>query len=262
MSKMKRSDNGKLPSSHPMRILLGAAALALLLVMVAGYFRFGSFPTGTAPPLDWPLLQEKLEGRIAFQVPEEMKQGEEQKVTVRISANTTEELGKDLGGSVTPKVETIGVFPHMTVKLIGGEAFDIKPLTPEEQFVAEDTFTQWQFNVLPLESGEQELDLLVGVRVVGLAASGQQEQRFYPTFTRKVKVSVDRVFSVKHWFKEYWKWLVGGNGFPALLLLLKKVLDRGKKEKAAETKEGEKKEGEAPEPRGEGGDEDTGKGDN
>jgi hypothetical protein len=208
-----------------------------------------SGPTGPTGPTEdsWPALKAMLEGRILFLIPVRMKQGKETKVTIRISANASENLANDLrnekeGPEPPIVVENVSVLPHMTVKLVGGKAFDIVPLTPEEQFVAKDTFTQWQFNVTPLKSGEQELDLLVGVRVTN--GAGGKEERFHPTYERKIVVEVDRVYIVEHFVEGNWQWLISAILLPFIGLWIRKRrkrLDGEKEKKGGEEKEKEKK---------------------
>ena len=216
-------------------LLTGLSLIATVAVFIGGFESLNH--SSRLNPGSWPALDAMLEGRIAFAIPDKMKQGVETKVTVRISANTSEDLTVGLRKETEmPKppvtIEKINVLPHMTVKLLGNKAFEIVPLTPEEQFVAKDAFTQWQFNVTPLKSGEQELDLLVGVRVQ--EPTGDKETRFHPTYEHTVMVEVDRVFVVTHFFEENWKWIIGTMLFPVFLILLKRRFDNEKKKKSEE----------------------------
>jgi hypothetical protein len=182
-----------------------------------------------------------LKGRLADDVPSKMTQGSEQRITVRIAANTSQDLTRGLAASNPAHTEDIQVAPYMTVKLIGdAEAFQITPFTPEEQFIATDTYTQWQYSVKPLEAGTKELDLLVGVRVKEPGSS--QESRFYPTYERKVEVTVDRAYEVKHFLGKKWQWIVGGILLPIFLLWLgKKFKSDDKPEVGKESEKEEKK---------------------
>lgn len=44
---------------------------------------------------------------------------------------------------------------------MAGDNFDIKPLSDEEQMVSSEDITQWEYDVTPLESGNQQLELTV-----------------------------------------------------------------------------------------------------
>jgi hypothetical protein len=169
----------------------------------------------------WDIISHTLPGRVVFQAPDVMNQGQETKVTVRISANSSEDLTKGLKGAM-PINDSIAVAPRMSVKLDGGDAFEIVPLTPENQLVATDTFTQWQFNVRALEAGDQELDVLVGLRVK--MGSEDEESRFYPTYERMINVKVNRIYVVRHFLSENWKWLIATLILPALAFLIKKAV--------------------------------------
>jgi len=184
----------------------------------------------------WPDLTNTVEGRVAFNVPEKMKQGEGQRVTIRISANSSEDLSRNLANAPPYKTDKIRVAPYMTVKLKGDpEVFQIVALTPDDQFVAQDTFTQWLFDVKPLESGIQELNLLVGVRVrIGDSA---QETRLDLFYERKLTVEVDRVWATMHFFGNNWKWIIGTILLPVIAWIIKQIRDKGK-EKSSQKKEG------------------------
>jgi hypothetical protein len=181
-----------------------------------------------------------------------MKQGEEQKVTVRISANASDELALELSPRNGVSIKNqITVSPYMSVKLEGDEAFKIVALTPEDQFVAKDKFTQWQFRVKAQDSGEHELDLLVGVREIG---SGRQEVRFNPTYEQKVIIEVDRTYVLVRFWNENWKYILGTLLLPVAWFYVKRRWGekKDKKEEPDDEKEGETKDPE---------DADDGKGD-
>jgi len=153
-------------------------------------------------------IKEKMKGRIASDIPDHMKQGKRETITVRISANTADDLTGDLTAHPVV-VAPIAVSPHMTVRLESDGSFDIPPNPNENQFVAADTFTQWQFDVTPRETGKHDLRLEVGMRVSTTRDGVKEDMRLNPTYVRTVMVDVDRVWTLKTFLKDNWKWLMG-----------------------------------------------------
>jgi hypothetical protein len=145
-------------------------------------------------------VRDEMEGKILFNPPVRMKQGEEDPITVRIAGNRTIDITSGLPQRPTPTIEPIIVMPYMTVKLFGGESFKVDKLTPENQFVKEDDFSEWKFKVKALKAGKHELDLEVGVRVK--TATGTDEYSFKPTYEREINIDVDRRYAIMAFLKE------------------------------------------------------------
>ena len=103
-------------------------------------------------------------------------------------------------------LDEINILPYMSVKLDGGDAFKIRTLQLEDQFVSLDRATEWNFDVTALDSGEQHLNLVVGVR---LKHSGESDEtRFYPLYDRKIDVEVDVGFTVTQFVTNHWEALL------------------------------------------------------
>lgn len=150
-------------------------------------------------------LKKLFPGQILFNVPQEMKVGIKERVEVRISKTIAEDLSKGLKGRGLPQIEEIRVNTLMGVRL-NGDNFDIKALSHEEQIVAGEGFTQWDWDVMPLESGTQSLLLTVTVRIK--IPNYAEERKDYPVFERKIKVKVNQIYSIKRFIKSYWQWFV------------------------------------------------------
>jgi hypothetical protein len=71
-------------------------------------------------------MRDRLFGRIASDIPDHMKQGKREKITVRISANTTDDLTKDLVEHPVVQ-DQIAVYPNMSVDLESDGTFLIPP---------------------------------------------------------------------------------------------------------------------------------------
>lgn len=163
------------------------------------------------PPL--PLATEIVEaelkklapGRILFNPSEEMTVGVKERVEVRIARTLTEDLTTGLRGRGVPQVEEIRVGTFMKVCLTG-DNFDIKALSHEEQVVAGEGFTQWDYDVVPLKSGTQTLLLTVTVRIK--IPNYGEERKDCHVLERKIKVKVNRIYSILRFAKSYWQWIV------------------------------------------------------
>lgn len=152
------------------------------------------------------MLRQKMPGRIAFDPPPKMEQGQQQRIAVRISANALEDLTKDMPQDRDISVDKIDVLPFMTVKLSGDEAFKIRSLQPDNQFVSTDRYSEWDYDVTAVKSGIHDLDLTVGVRLK--LKDGGEETRFYPLYTRKIAISVGPWYAVTHFATDHWEWFL------------------------------------------------------
>jgi hypothetical protein len=110
-------------------------------------------------------LTKRRPGQIVFNPPTDMTVGEPELVEVRIAENLKQDITSGLEGRGVPKVESIPVSTYMRTTL-HGDGFTINRLTPEEQAVAGDTVARWSWNVVPIKSGNQMLQLAVCARVV------------------------------------------------------------------------------------------------
>jgi hypothetical protein len=127
-------------------------------------------------------------GHVLYNPPEEMQVGRRERVEVRIAQGVTETLAAEsLQGSGEPVVEAVPVSAFMKVRLTG-DAFTITPLSSEEQFLVADTFTEWAWDVVPEEAGDQRLTLLITARV--LVAGYPAEQRDLRIIEREIDVRV------------------------------------------------------------------------
>lgn len=127
-------------------------------------------------------------GHVLYNPPAEMQVGRRERVEVRITAGTTETLAAEtLQGSGAPVVESIPVNTFMKVRLTG-DAFGITPLSSEEQFVVAGAYTEWAWNLVPRQAGDQNLTLLITARV--LLPGYPAEQRDLRIIERHIDVRV------------------------------------------------------------------------
>jgi hypothetical protein len=166
------------------------------------------------------LIESQLEvGRILFNPPTSMRVGQKERIEARVSADLKSEISKGLRGRGTPIIERLNIGRYMSVRLFGTN-FDITALSHENQIVLEDQPTQWEWDVIPLGHGDQELFLSASVRV-DIPDHGT-ETVDYPVYQRRIRVSINPAYTAKRFVSENWQWLIGtlvlGSGLGAALL--------------------------------------------
>ena len=133
-----------------------------------------------------------------------MRQGQRDRLEVRVAR--TEELRDavttGLRGRGVPVIEPVSTSPFMGVELFG-KAFDITPLSPQEQLVA--PLARWEFDVLPRKAGKQSVLLSVTLRVA--LPQRSDERMAVPVFERSIRVSIDPVYGTRRFVGDNWQWL-------------------------------------------------------
>ena len=139
-------------------------------------------------------------GIIIFNPSPEMTQGIKERIEVRIAntnkANISDNLTSGLKGKGKPTYEEIKVAPMMSVEL-RGENFDIVKFTESKQVIA-GNYTQWEWDAIPLEPGNQTLVLSV-CAVIGDA------ERAFPIMEKLIQVNVNYRYSIESFLKQEWK---------------------------------------------------------
>jgi hypothetical protein len=105
-------------------------------------------------------------GRILFNPPDQMQLNQTERVEVRLT-RTLEldaELLQHLRGPGEPQMEEVPTAPLMAVTL-KGDAFQITAYSDEEQGVAQDGITTWEFDIRALKRGSQRLIMCVSLRI-------------------------------------------------------------------------------------------------
>ncbi len=109
--------------------------------------------------------KNKNSGRILHNIPGTMPVGKERRCIVRI-AYDDETLLRDLKADENTTIQDVRIAEVMNVELVDFNetpAFNIRTLNDEEQFVADDDYTQWLFMVKALREGKYPLTLKVSV---------------------------------------------------------------------------------------------------
>ncbi len=149
-------------------------------------------------------LQGLTSGKMLFNPPAEMDQGEPARIELRITRNQGDDLSGGLQGKGTPQISSVKVSSSMSAHL-SGDDFQIDSLNSEEQLIGGDTFTQWAWDVTPLGTGKHTLHLRVTARV---SVDGTEGQKDLPVVERDVNIRVNPGYLIGSFLKGYWEWVV------------------------------------------------------
>jgi len=165
-----------------------------------------------APATDDDLLAQSLanlkKGNLVYNTPQKMKSSQTAHITARIGSDqvSVSDLQSSLpaaAGSTTATVATpITTKMKMTLK---SSDFDITPLSSEEQFVAGNTPTTWEWDVVPKHAGALSLHLAATVELDNLS-------RDFAAIDRQIDVQVDPVDATEKFVGQNLVWILGGCG--------------------------------------------------
>lgn len=170
------------------------------------------------------------QGRFLFNSPTEMVTGKKYRIELRIVRDSLVDsdlfyeatLSADLQGLGTPQVESLQVGNYMKAKLIGSD-FEIVPLNEDEQIILGRSYTQWAWNVTPQRSGNLDLNLTISVKIMYAGEVGMKD---HPVITKQIMVKVNPAYSLSHFIKDNWQWLMGSLILPLLAWIWKKINER------------------------------------
>ncbi len=177
-----------------------------------------------SPGPDWyQALKEELErlplGLMMFNPPSRMKLGKAERVEARITQDPGQDLVRALKGRGLPQMETTKVGSLMKVRLTG-EAFSIEALDEEAQLVPPRGYTEWAWDVMPVQSGTRTLHLHVTVRI---RLPHGEERKDHPVVDRIIQIDVDSIYSIKKWIAEHWQWFLGTLVIPLIAWIWAKL---------------------------------------
>lgn len=153
-------------------------------------------------------------GELLISAPREMRVAVPAQFILRIAAkNQSEGISSDLPTGGQTSTSTLHVTPTMRATL-AGTGFTIQSTSQEEQLIGGGSFTEWSWQVTPLESGNRELVATVYVVLDGKVKGVPKR---WP-----VHVSANTGQSVSHFFATYWQWLLTTLIIPLVLYWRKK----------------------------------------
>jgi hypothetical protein len=84
------------------------------------------------------------------------------------------------------------------------ENFKIASKSTETQNIEQLGYTEWEWNVMPLKSGEHELKLIIKVRIT--SEDGEKSFKDIVVFEKNVFAKKNISYSIKNLFNKYWQW--------------------------------------------------------
>lgn len=170
-------------------------------------------------------IQHLPEGRILFNPPTTMKVGVTERVEVRIAREASLDLTEGLHGGGTPQVEPVKIGFKMKVRLVGND-FEIVTWDEEVQFVGNDTFAEWAYDVTPIHSGPSRLEVHATALV---RIEGEEITREVPVLQREVEVEVNPTLAIRTFFAENWEFVLGTLLLPVAGWVLQQWFERRRK---------------------------------
>jgi hypothetical protein len=164
------------------------------------------------PPTDDDKLAMSLaqlkQGNLAYNTPAKMKSSETAHVTARIAVGTVSISTLESGMTEVPGTQTqtasTPISSRMKMSLRSAD-FDITPLSSEEQIVAGNTPTTWEWDIIPKHSGKLRLHLAATVELNNLS-------RDFTSIDRDIAVEVDPISAAENFVGKNLVWILGGCG--------------------------------------------------
>ncbi len=173
-------------------------------------------------------LANLKKGNLAYNTPTSMKTGQSAHVVARIGGDkvsvSTLENGMPTDQGTQTATAATPVSTKMKMALTSAD-FDITSLSSEEQIVAGDTPTTWEWEIVPKHSGSLSLHLAAVVELNNIS-------RDFTTVDRNVAVQVDPVNAAESFFQANAVWVLGVLG--AAIASIWAWLKKQKKPKSAD----------------------------
>jgi hypothetical protein len=148
------------------------------------------------------------QGHLSFNPPDRMELGQTAElVEVRVTRTLKldAELLEYLRGHGNPSLAEIPTAPSMAVTL-SGDGFRIKAYSDEEQSVAQDGDTMWQFDICALKRGLQRLVMSVSLRIPVVGQPSVHKSLGVRGYM--IDVHVRTLALVWHFLSSSWQWVI------------------------------------------------------
>ena len=174
------------------------------------------------------ILNDTINGIIVYSIPDNMKIGKLYTIRLRISKdkNKTEMIVgdrhipiNDTSIKSTITIESVRVESIMSAQLLSIDGkIEIKPQSTEFQNIEKSGYTEWEWSVKPIKSGNCVLKLLVKVRI-------KDSGDFFKditVFDRKIEIKPDIVYTIINFLKNYWQWIMTSIIIPIIVYVYKR----------------------------------------
>ncbi len=161
---------------------------------------------------------------LIYDIPPLMQQGQSTRVEALISEvqKSIEKYRELKRLSSESRIEEIKIGKVMTLRLSDDSpqdrpAFEIKPISDEEQLI-DTNFSdawEWEWDVIPLRSGQHHLNLKAVVTVVD-EKFGERKVNI-PVFSRQIKVKINRMYVLSGFVRNYWEFLASAIFIPLVI---------------------------------------------
>ncbi len=183
-----------------------------------------------------------IRGLVAYSVPAEMTVGENYSIKIRITKDSTEKKTLIVGDHAIPindttvhstiTIESIRVSSVMSAALTSDsdDNFKITSKSTETQNIENFGYTEWDWNVMPLKSGDHNLKLVIKVRITS------DEGSFFKdivVFEKQVPIKSNASYSISKAIDKYWQWSLSTLIIPFFIWLYNRKKKKKEEEKVA-----------------------------
>jgi hypothetical protein len=163
------------------------------------------------------ILESLTLGNIAYNTPSSMRCDEKTKIQLLLSPRAAiDELKQKISGLGEKVGEQIRVADVMEAHLYG-EAFETRALRPERQAVGGDDDTEWQWEIVAKEPGDQELHLVISAV---LNVNGREGSKVLKVYDRRIYIIISKSQMIKVFIANNWYWVFGALGVIGTLVLM------------------------------------------
>ncbi|MBD2342210.1 hypothetical protein H6G64_35415 [Calothrix sp. FACHB-156] len=145
------------------------------------------------------IINKLPEGQIAYNIPTTMYVGEKSFVKVNLTKDLSLDISREFGNDA--RLERLKVNTFMKIDLIG-DSFDIKNVSDLNQVLPNKNLQQWEWIVLPKDTGNQDLIIKVSARFK--LSDGSQENYTLKTIRKSVEVKNNP----QYFLGQNWKWFI------------------------------------------------------
>ena len=163
-------------------------------------------PNDMVNSIDSSILDEIVEGIIAYEIPNSMTIGNNYKATAIISKAINDSIIFQEFNSQYFQREEIKISSIVNVFLIDPTEnnFNITSLNTIEQLVDDSTNTVWNWYVTPKRSGDNKLALRVTVKILNRLGENYKDIK---VFEKSIIVNAPILSRIKQFITDYWQWL-------------------------------------------------------